>query len=85
MNLSRALLTDILASLKNISLEKFPIAPVMDLFQVFMSKSGKNLTPPDLKLDLRTQIFSLCDSALCEVTKLFNLACFTSGSIFNFY
>jgi hypothetical protein len=37
-------------------------------FQVFMSKSGKNLTPPDLKLELRSKIFSLCDSALCEVT-----------------
>ena len=36
-------------------------------FQVFMSKSGKNVTPPEMGLELRTKMLKLCDAALCEV------------------
>ena len=38
---------------------------------MFVSESGKNLTPPDLKLDTRTTLLKLCDEALVSVLNLF--------------
>ena len=35
-----------------------------------MSKSGKNVTPPEMGLELRTKMLKLCDAALCEVIHL---------------
>ena len=39
----------------------------------FMTKSGKNVTPPELKFEVRYQLFSLCDDALCQVLDLFGI------------
>lgn len=36
---------------------------------IFMSASGKNLTPPELPAAEREALLSLCDSALCQVVR----------------
>ncbi len=39
----------------------------------FMNKTGRNITPPSLKVDERAQLLSICDEALLEVIKLFGV------------
>lgn len=36
---------------------------------IFMSESGKNLTPPELPAGERDALLALCDGALCQVVK----------------
>lgn len=36
---------------------------------IFMSGSGKNLTPPELQARERDKLLALCDTALCEVVQ----------------
>ncbi|XP_056156370.1 single-strand-selective monofunctional uracil-DNA glycosylase 1 [Lampris incognitus] len=36
---------------------------------IFMSATGKNLTPPDLPAGLREKLLALCDVALCQAVK----------------
>ena len=38
---------------------------------VYMNKTGKNLTPPDLKIHSRNQVLSLCDQTLKAVIELY--------------
>lgn len=41
---------------------------------IFMSASGKNLTPPELPADKREALLSLCDAALCKVVQALNVS-----------
>ena len=38
-----------------------------------MNKTGKNLTPPDLKIQARNQILTLCDQTLKAVIELYQI------------
>ena len=40
---------------------------------LFMSLSGKNLTPPDLPADARRRLNTVCDRALADVVRLLNI------------
>jgi len=40
---------------------------------MFMSLTGKNLTPPDLPADARRQLNAACDQTLVDVVKLLNI------------
>uniref|UniRef100_A0A1A8IFW3 Single-strand-selective monofunctional uracil-DNA glycosylase 1 n=3 Tax=Nothobranchius TaxID=28779 RepID=A0A1A8IFW3_NOTKU len=41
---------------------------------IFMSATGKNLTPPELPAAEREALLSLCDSALCQVVQALNVS-----------
>ncbi|KAM4740278.1 single-strand selective monofunctional uracil DNA glycosylase-like [Anableps anableps] len=41
---------------------------------IFMSASGKNLTPPELPAAEREALLSLCDAALCKVVEALNVS-----------
>uniref|UniRef100_A0A8D0B6F4 Single-strand-selective monofunctional uracil-DNA glycosylase 1 n=2 Tax=Salvator merianae TaxID=96440 RepID=A0A8D0B6F4_SALMN len=41
---------------------------------LFVSQSGRNLTPADLPVAQREQLLKVCDDALCEVVKLLGVA-----------
>lgn len=36
----------------------------------FLSKSGKNLTPPEIKAETRNRLIKICDEYLCQIIKL---------------
>ena len=40
---------------------------------IFMGKSGKNVTPPDMKIDVRNKLLQLCDETLKEVIELYSV------------
>ena len=40
---------------------------------LFLSESGKNLTPPDFKASVRDRLVSLCDDALMNVIELYQI------------
>ncbi|XP_041837621.1 single-strand-selective monofunctional uracil-DNA glycosylase 1 [Melanotaenia boesemani] len=41
---------------------------------IFMSASGKNLTPPDLPPAEREKLLALCDTALCQVVEVLKVS-----------
>ncbi|KAM4582523.1 single-strand selective monofunctional uracil DNA glycosylase-like [Fundulus diaphanus] len=41
---------------------------------IFMSASGKNLTPPELPADKREALLSLCDAALCKAVEALDVS-----------
>lgn len=41
---------------------------------IFMSESGKNLTPPELPAAEREALLALCDIALCQVVEALNIS-----------
>ena len=40
---------------------------------IFMGKSGKNVTPPDMKIDVRNKLLQLCDETLKDVIELYSV------------
>lgn len=40
---------------------------------IFMGKTGKNLTPPDMPLQTRNKVMALCDEALCKIIELYEV------------
>ena len=40
---------------------------------IFMGKSGKNVTPPDMKIDVRNKLLQLCDETLKDVNELYSV------------
>ena len=38
-----------------------------------MGKSGKNVTPPDMKIDVRNKLLQLCDETLKDVIELYSV------------
>ncbi|XP_077460105.1 single-strand selective monofunctional uracil DNA glycosylase-like [Stigmatopora argus] len=41
---------------------------------IFMSSSGKNLTPPELSVHERDQLLRLCDTALCQIVEALGIS-----------
>lgn len=41
---------------------------------MFMASSGKNLTPPELKLEERDALLAKCDIALCQVVTVLGVS-----------
>ena len=40
---------------------------------IFMGPSGKNVTPPDMKIDIRNKLLKICDDTLKDVIELYDV------------